>query len=951
MKKRWMKWSAILSAVGFLLVFAIGEEPLQAAAAALSTVGSSAAVLHLQSAQIGKQSNGYVTPGYKVPHAGASTVKRYQSSNIPSSYDLRSQNKVTSVKDQDNNNDCWAFAAMGSLESTLMPSENDNFSESDLQNTSGFDFGPNDGGNDQMATAYLARWSGPSMSSGVQKHVQNVDWLPNRTGYGDTTVDNAIKQAVINGTAVAVPLYFDDNYYNSGTYSYYYNGGNSSNHEIDVVGWDDNYPASNFSGKSGGTPAYNGAFLCKNSWGTGWGDKGYFYISYCDTVFGEDGSTVYDDAESTGNYSEIYQYDPLGFTAATEGSSGIQWMANVFKANDNNSLTAVSFYTLAPSAGYKVYVIPQYTGSLSSNTRKLVASGTESEAGYHTAELSSSIALKQGSTFAVEVQFTAQGVQIPLEAPVKGYSSKATASAGQSFVSYDGNGWTDTTQAFGSNLNANVCVKAFTTAPDSPDSTDNSSSSQPSGSSSSDSAGTVKTPPVLSPQMNLESPDSSTQYGNVTVAGWALNSAGVSRVDVYIDKGTANQKLYSTLVNLPRADVKTIVDPDGHYIGSSNSGFNLSIPAADFAAGQHTVSAEAIGSDGTVQWTVRSFTAGPASASSLDSPATAMCSGNVTISGWALNHAGMNRVDVYIDLGTASQKFFSTLVNGNRADVKTIVDPDGHYIGSSNSGFNLMIPAAALPAGQHTLNAAAIGNDGTVQWMVRSFTVGPTSVSSLDSPAAATCSGDVKVSGWALNHAGMNRVDVYVDLGTASQKFFSTLVNGSRADVKTIVDPDGQYIGSSNSGFNLMIPAAALPAGQHTLNAAAIGNDGTVQWMVRSFTVGPDSVCSLDSPAAAMCSGNVEVSGWALNHAGMNRVDVYVDLGTTSQKFFSTSVNGSRADVKTIVDPDGQYIGSSNSGFSLTIPVAALSAGQHTLNVAAIGNDGTVQWMVRSFGV
>ncbi|MFT8888456.1 MAG: lectin like domain-containing protein [Ethanoligenens sp.] len=835
MKKRWMKWSAILSAVGFLLVFAIGEEPLQAAAAALSTVGSSAAVLHLQSAQIGKQSNGYVTPGYKVPHAGASTVKRYQSSNIPSSYDLRSQNKVTSVKDQDNNNDCWAFAAMGSLESTLMPSENDNFSESDLQNTSGFDFGPNDGGNDQMATAYLARWSGPSMSSGVQKHVQNVDWLPNRTGYGDTTVDNAIKQAVINGTAVAVPLYFDDNYYNSGTPSYYYNGGNSSNHEIDVVGWDDNYPASNFSGKSGGTPAHNGAFLCKNSWGTGWGDKGYFYISYCDTVFGEDGSTVYDDAESTGNYSEIYQYDPLGFTASTEGSSGIQWMANVFKANDNNSLTAVSFYTLAPSAGYKVYVIPQYTGSLSGSTRKLVASGTESEAGYHTAKLSASTTLKRGSTFAVEVQFTVKGAQIPLEASVKGYSSKATASAGQSFVSYDGNGWMDTTQAFGNNFIANVCVKAFTTVSKSTDSIGNSSSSQSPGGSSSDSVDVAKTIPAPVPQMNLEKPDSSTQYGNVKVSGWALNHAGMNRVDVYVDLGTASQKFFSTLVNGNRADVKTIVDPNGQYIGSSNSGFSLTVPASALSAGKHTLNVAAIGNDGTVQWMVRSFTVGPTSVSSLDSPATATCSGNVKVSGWALNHAGMNRVDVYVDLGTASQKFFSTLVNGSRADVKTIVDPNGRYIGSSNSGFSLTIPASALSAGKHTLNVAAIGNDGTVQWMVRSFTVGPTSVSSLDSPATATCSGNVKVSGWALNHAGMNRVDVYVDLGTASQKFFSTLVNGNRADVKTIVDPNGQYIGSSNSGFSLTVPASALSAGKHTLNVAAIGNDGTVQWMVRNF--------------------------------------------------------------------------------------------------------------------
>ncbi|MBO4548833.1 MAG: Ig-like domain-containing protein, partial [Abditibacteriota bacterium] len=49
-----------------------------------------------------------------------------------------------------------------------------------------------------------------------------------------------------------------------------------SYHIVSLVGWDDNFSADNFV-----TPAPgNGAFLVRNSWGTGWGDGGYFWLSY-----------------------------------------------------------------------------------------------------------------------------------------------------------------------------------------------------------------------------------------------------------------------------------------------------------------------------------------------------------------------------------------------------------------------------------------------------------------------------------------------------------------------------------------------------------------------------------------------------------------------------------------------------------------------------------------------
>lgn len=115
----------------------------------------------------------------------------------PSSYDLRTQGKLTPVKNQGACGSCWAFATYGSLESFLLPAETWDFSEQNLIDEHGFDYGPCDGGNHWMSTAYLARWSGPILESDdpyiyfspetftVRKHVQDVIFLPNRANYLD----------------------------------------------------------------------------------------------------------------------------------------------------------------------------------------------------------------------------------------------------------------------------------------------------------------------------------------------------------------------------------------------------------------------------------------------------------------------------------------------------------------------------------------------------------------------------------------------------------------------------------------------------------------------------------------------------------------------------------------------------------------------------------------------
>lgn len=388
---------------------------------------------------------------------------------LPAFYDLRAQGKLTAVRNQGSCGCCWAFASIGSLESTLMPAENWDFSENNLKNLSGFVFQCCSGGNRAMSTAYLARWDGPVLESDdaynagscaspagrtARKHVQKVLYIPNRSGPLD---NDLIKQAVMDYGAVYSTYYHNDAYYNSVHAAYYFNGASNSNHAICIVGWDDNFDKSKFFNQ----PPGNGAFIVRNSWGNWWGQNGYFYLSYYDSVLGTRENAVFL-AEPTSNYSRVYQYDPLGQTASTGYGGNTAWFANVFTAVGNESLSAVSFYAASSGSTYELYVYKSPTNG-PKGTQALFMSGSIATAGYHTIPLTSAVQLTAGQKFSVAVKLTTPGYgyPIPLERPIGGYASP-TASPGQSYMSSNGNVWTDVTNNYS---NSNVCLKAFTVQP------------------------------------------------------------------------------------------------------------------------------------------------------------------------------------------------------------------------------------------------------------------------------------------------------------------------------------------------------------------------------------------------------------------------------------------------------------------------------------------------------
>jgi Leucine-rich repeat (LRR) protein len=125
---------------------------------------------------------------------------------------------------------------------------------------------------------------------------------------------NSVKTHVLNNGSLYAVICSPDNTKTSteGT-SYYCEEDNCETrgyHAISIVGWDDNYSRNNFNSKKGNKPKKDGAYIVLNSWGTWWGDDGYFYVSYEDVMIdswlsGVGTSVETDSADKTYKVSEI----------------------------------------------------------------------------------------------------------------------------------------------------------------------------------------------------------------------------------------------------------------------------------------------------------------------------------------------------------------------------------------------------------------------------------------------------------------------------------------------------------------------------------------------------------------------------------------------------------------------------------------------------------------------
>ena len=387
---------------------------------------------------------------------------------IPKAFDLREYNRVTPVKDQQQSGACWAFAALGAMESVLMPWEDYDFSEDNMSLGHGYNLSQAQGGDYMIALSYLTRWAGPVLeqedlfgdntvnpNAKVIKHLQEAIFLPKEGELG-------IKRAILLYGGVQSSLYLaqvqqwsDSEYYNEQTASYYYDGSRPINHDVVIVGWDDHYARDNFKKK----PKRDGAFLCKNSFGATFGQDGYFYVSYEDKYIGQN-VIAYTKIEAVNNYQHIYQSDKLGYLLRAGYGEGTAYFANCYEPGGAEMLKAVSFYALEPNTSYEIYVITDFNEVQDFQRMESLTKGNFSYAGYYTVKLGQGIPVDK--KFAVVVRIHSPGTKHPIATEAKGAAKWAEGvdlTDGEGYISYDGKNWKRAEEY----LEANVCLKAFTT--------------------------------------------------------------------------------------------------------------------------------------------------------------------------------------------------------------------------------------------------------------------------------------------------------------------------------------------------------------------------------------------------------------------------------------------------------------------------------------------------------
>lgn len=354
---------------------------------------------------------------------------------------------------------------MASLESSLLTAGAGTWdlSENNLKECHGFTLGPCDGGNADISTAYFARHIGPlaeaddpyrdyvtGCSQGSPcKYVREVWYLPT----------SGVKDAIMTYGALYTAFYVDGAYYDETNATYYYTGGASSNHVVAIVGWDDNFDRNLFPGVT--KPPGNGAWILKNSWGSAFGEAGYFYMSYYDT-YAAAYPTLFHDARDPDPASTVYQYDPLGWVGSLgypdSPTPTVAWATNVFTTTQPGYLDRVAFYTTDNNTSYNISIRSGGPDGAVLGTK----SGTATYSGYHTVDLTTPIWLAKATTFAVVIEFTNSTYNYPVAVEYRyvGYSDAATASPGQSYISDDGTvgSWYDVTDW---DATANVCIQAI----------------------------------------------------------------------------------------------------------------------------------------------------------------------------------------------------------------------------------------------------------------------------------------------------------------------------------------------------------------------------------------------------------------------------------------------------------------------------------------------------------
>ena len=244
----------------------------------------------------------------------------------------------------------------------------------------------------------------------------------------------AIKQQLLANRGVSISINAESSrpdqttkkwkYLSSNWAQYTYESAFNNPHTVCIVGWDDDYPKENFI--EGHQPPENGAWLCRNSWGSDYNDfpangyrhwgieqeenkhNGYFWVSYYDRTLSDPEAFVFDKSNvGSSYYVQQYDYVPAEGEMVKQVESDQEMkIANVFVADQNAKLTEISTVTTTPNSevSYEIYLLRSRYRNPSDGV--LIQSGegyTFEYGGYHRFALKEPVQLFRKQAYSVVI--------------------------------------------------------------------------------------------------------------------------------------------------------------------------------------------------------------------------------------------------------------------------------------------------------------------------------------------------------------------------------------------------------------------------------------------------------------------------------------------------------------------------------------------------------------------